>query len=114
MVNILACFFAFYFLDNIHSKMMKLKFYNRFFKKYIKKLQEKADKFEEKYKALGFVALAVFVAVPLPGTGAWTGSLISWFLDLDRKKSIIYICLGILTAGILVLLGTLGIIRIFS
>jgi len=114
LVNILAVFIAFYFLDNIHLKLMKIKLYNRFFEKYMKKIRKKTDKFEEKYNALGFLALAVFVGIPLPGTGAWTGVLISWLLDLNRKKSIIVISIGVLMAGIIVLLATLGIIRIFS
>ncbi len=114
MANILGFFLAFYFLDNVHTRLLRIKFYDRFFRKYVKKIQEKSDKFEEKYKTLGFLALAIFVAIPLPGTGAWTGALISWFLDLDRKKSLLFISLGVLAAGIIVLLGTLGFIRIFS
>ncbi len=113
-VNILGFFFAFFFLDNIHHLFMKIKIYKRFFEKYAVKLQKKADKFEKSYKNLGFLALFLFVAVPLPGTGGWTGALVSWFLGLDRKKSIISISLGVLMAGIIVLLGTLGIIKIFS
>ena len=55
-----------------------------------------------------------FVAVPLPGTGAWTGCLLSWLLGLDRKKSILSICIGVIIASILVLFGTLGFISLFS
>lgn len=45
----------------------------------------------------------LFVAVPLPGTGAWTGSLIANFLDLSPKKAIPPIVLGVFTAGIIIL-----------
>ena len=114
LVNILGFFFAFFFLDNIHYLFMKNKFYKKLFEKYALKLQKKANKFEKSYKNLGFLALMIFVAIPLPGTGAWTGALVSWFLGLNRKKSLIYISLGVLIAGIIVLLGTLGVIRIFS
>jgi len=48
-----------------------------------------------------YIGLMMFVAVPLPGTGAWTGALIASFLGLDPKKSGIFICLGIFIAGIL-------------
>jgi uncharacterized membrane protein len=113
-VNILGFFFAFFFLDNIHHLFMKIKIYKKLFEKYALKLQKRADKFEKSYKNLGFLALMIFVAIPLPGTGAWTGALISWFLGLDRKKSMIYISLGVLIAGLIVLLGTLGVIKIFS
>jgi uncharacterized membrane protein len=106
--NILVIFFVFFFLDNLHKIFLKFSFYKKFFNFYLSKMQKKIDKFEKKYSALGFLALAIFVAVPLPGTGAWTGTLISWILGLDRKKSIFSIALGVLIAGILVLLMTLG------
>jgi len=79
----------------------------------VKRFQKKVDKFEKRYETLGFLALVLFVSIPLPGTGAWTGCLISWSLGLDRKKSIIVISLGVLIAGIIILLGTLGFINLF-
>lgn len=108
IANILIIFFIFYFLDNLHKVFLKNSLYNKLFNLHIKKMQKKVDKFEEKYSAIGFLALVLFVAVPLPGTGAWTGSLISWLLDLDRKKSILAISTGVILAGILVLLMTFG------
>jgi len=114
MANILAIFLAFFFLDKFHPLFLKIKFYKRFFDKYIERLQKKVDKFEKKYSAVGFLALTLFVAVPLPATGAWSGVLIAWLLDLDRKKSMLAIALGVLFAGVLVLLGTLGFLRLFS
>ena len=59
-----------------------------------KKLQEKAGKGI-------YVALLLFVGIPLPGTGAWTGTLAASILDLDFKKSIISVILGVLLAGII-------------
>lgn len=55
------------------------------------------------YTALG---LFLFVAIPIPGTGAWVGSLIANFLDLPPKKAIPPIIAGVLTAGIIVLAVT--------
>ena len=74
----------------------------------------KVDKFEKRHKLLGFAALTLFVAIPLPGTGAWSGSLVSWLLDLDRKKSIISIALGILIAGVIICLATLGLLNLLN
>lgn len=111
--NILVIFFVFFFLDNLHKIFLKFSFYKKFFNFYLDKMQKKIDKFEKKYSALGFLALAIFVAVPLPGTGAWTGTLISWILGLDRKKSIFSIAVGVIIAGILVLLMTLGFLFLF-
>ena len=114
LTNILIIFFIFYFLDNINSFFMKFNFYNRIFGRILKKFQKKVNSFEKRYKTIGFLALIFFVAIPFPGTGVWSGSLISWILDLNRKKSIAAISLGVVIAGILVLFGTLGFINLFS
>lgn len=113
LLNILIIFGIFYFLDHLHEVFMRFKFYKRLFNKYIEKCQKKVDVFERKYKSGGFFALVFFVAVPLPGTGAWTGCLASWLLGLDRKKSILAIALGVFIAGIFVLIGTIGFMNLF-
>ena len=59
-----------------------------------KKLQEKAGKGI-------YIALLLFVGIPLPGTGAWTGTLAASILDLDFKKSTLAVVLGVLLAGII-------------
>ena len=114
LLNILVIFFIFYFLENTHHIFMKNENYKKFFERIIGRIQKKVDKFEIKYKSAGFFALMIFVGIPLPGTGVWTGCLISWLLDLDRKKSVLAISLGVLIAGIIILAGTLGVIKIFS
>ena len=58
------------------------------------------------YAILLFVYAVLFVAIPLPGTGAWVGSLIANFLNLPPKKAIPPIILGVLTAGVIMLAGT--------
>ena len=113
LLNILLIFFIFYFLDNLHSHFMKIRFYRKNFEFFIKRFQKKVDKFERKHESLGFLALILFVAVLLPLTGAWSGCLISWLLGLDRGKSILSISLGVLIAGIIILMGTLGFINLF-
>ena len=57
----------------------------------------------EKLQNFAALGLFLFVAIPLPGTGAWVGSLIANFLDVPPKKAIPPIILGVLTAGIIVL-----------
>ena len=113
LLNVLLVFFVFYFLDNIHNLLMKVKTYQRLFNFYLRRLQKKVDKFEVRYSAQGFLALALFVAVPLPGTGAWSGCLVAWLLGLERKKSIFAISAGVVAAGILILIATLGAFRFF-
>ena len=65
-------------------------------------------KIAENKKLQNFVfgGLFIFVAIPLPGTGAWIGSLVANFLDLPPKKAIPPIILGVLTAGIIILSAT--------
>lgn len=63
-----------------------------------------------KYKYLG---LAVFVAIPLPGTGAWTGSLAAAFLDMPLRKAIPSVVAGVLVAGAAISVLTYGIVNLF-
>jgi len=108
ILNISVIFFIFFFLDFIHDEFMKIKFYRRFFERYMEKVQKKAEKINRKMDNIGFLALALFVAVPLPGTGAWTGTLIAWGLRLKRKESILAISAGVVIAGLIILFVSLG------
>ena len=72
---------------------------------------EKGEKGGEKLKKSAgnrgiFWALLIFVGIPLPGTGAWTGTLAASFLKLDFKTSIFAVALGVLLAGIIMSLGS--------
>lgn len=80
----------------------------------ITKLEKKAHlkgKTVQKYSALG---LFLFVAIPLPGTGAWTGALIAAMLDIRLKKAIPAIILGVLVAAIIITVVTYGTIFLFG
>ena len=57
-----------------------------------------------------FLALFIFVAIPLPGTGAWTGSLVSSLFNLPKKWSFLAILLGVLAAGVIMCLASYGVI----
>ena len=59
-----------------------------------------------------YVALLLFVGIPLPGTGAWTGTLAASILDLDFKKSCVFVCLGVILAGIIMGLLSSGIFSV--
>ena len=109
ILNISVIFFIFFFLDFIHDEFMKIKFYRRFFERYMEKVQKRAEKINRKMDNIGFLALALFVAVPLPGTGAWTGTLIAWGLRLKRKESILAISAGVVIAGLIILFVSLGV-----
>ena len=64
-----------------------------------------------KYKYLG---LCIFVAIPLPGTGAWTGALIAALLDMPLRKAVPSIFLGVVIAGLIMTLATGTVVAVFS
>lgn len=81
-----------------------------FFQKIIDRANRKAKKIGN-YELLG---LMLFVAIPLPGTGAWTGALVAAVLQLRLKKSFFAILLGVLISGIIVLMITTGVVFLIS
>lgn len=77
---------------------------------FVTKLEEKADKQKETVLRYEFWGLFILVAIPLPGTGAWTGALVAAMLDMRLKKAIPSILLGVVTAGVIVALVTSGVV----
>ena len=75
---------------------------------------EKGEKGGKKLEAKAgkglYWALFLFVGIPLPGTGAWTGTLAASLLDMDFKKSVIAVMAGVVLAGIIMGLGTAGVL----
>ena len=112
--NALVPFIGFIFLGTLHKLLDKWGAYHRLFEKTVAKARTKVG---EKVRKYGLWGLMVFVAVPLPITGAWTGTVGAWVLGLDRKKSILSILLGILISGtivtIVILTGS-GIASLFT
>lgn len=77
---------------------------------FINKIEKKAMSRSDSIANKQFLGLMLFVAVPFPGTGAWTGALIASLLQLDRKKSFFTIFLGVIIAAIIMTLGMYGVI----
>lgn len=99
--NLLVPFLVFGFLVSLHNLLMKIKLYERAFKKKIKAIDKKIQTYEKKHKTFGYLALTLFTAVPLPHTGAYTASLIAWLLGLNKTKSIAAISIGVIIAGVI-------------
>lgn len=78
----------------------------------IDKLEARANKKSETVKTGEFIGLMLFVGVPLPGTGAWTGALIAAMLNMRLKRAIPPILLGVIIAGIIVSLATAGVVHL--
>ena len=82
------------------------KFIGRFFSFCLEKGEKGGRKLETKAGNGMFIALMLFVGIPLPGTGAWTGTLAASILDLGFKKSVIAVMCGVVIAGIMMGIGS--------
>lgn len=69
-------------------------------------VEAKADKNKGRIEKYAYWGLFIFVAIPLPGTGAWTGSLIAALMKMKFWKSLLFVFFGVLTAGLIMLLGS--------
>ncbi|MEM7826598.1 MAG: small multi-drug export protein [Candidatus Aenigmatarchaeota archaeon] len=89
-------------------------FYDKFLYKIeiVQKNLKRISKSKDKIEKYGIIGLALFVAVPFPFTGAWTGSVLAWLLRLEWKKSFLAILLGVIIAGAIVSILSLGIFNL--
>ncbi len=93
------------FLKKIYKLFSKWKFTKKLFDSFFERTRSKSEQIE-KYKMLGLIA---FVAIPLPVTGAWTGSVAAVLFNIELKHSILSILAGVLIAGVIVtLLSVMG------
>lgn len=79
----------------------------------VHKMEEKADKKKDKVLKYEFWGLLILVAIPLPGTGAWTGALVAAMLDMRLTRAFPAIATGVVIAGIIVTVATYGVASIF-
>jgi uncharacterized membrane protein len=106
--NILPVPFILLFISKIIDWMEKSKI--KFLNKFAHWLRKKAEKNKGQIEKYGYIGLVLFVGIPLPGTGAWTGCLIASLLNMDKKKSFISTFLGIIMASIIMMIISYGII----
>ena len=111
--NIIPIYFIVKYIGPIFDFLGRFKFFKRIIDwasdRATKKIEE-SDKLQN-YTALG---LYLFVAIPLPGTGAWVGSLIANFLHVPLKKAWLPLVLGVLTAGSIILIATGSVVTVFQ
>jgi uncharacterized membrane protein len=98
--NILVVPVVLLFLQTIHKLLLRFAWYKKISEKLIERARNKVKKSVDKY---GYIGLAIFVAIPLPLTGAYTGALGAWVLGMDMKKAFLAVALGVAVAGGLVL-----------
>jgi len=108
--SILAATIIIFFLDTARQFMIKkLNFADKFFSWLDTRTERK---FIEKYEKWGEIALILFVAVPLPITGAWTGSLAAVLFGIKPVRALLFISIGVILSAVIVALMTLGVINL--
>ena len=109
--NMLPVPFILLFIRKIIYWMQRSKI--RFFNRFAAWLDKKAVKKSAKIEKCSFWGLCLFVAIPLPITGAWTGSLAAATVGMRFKTAIVSVLLGVLIAGVIMSLGSYGLVAAF-
>jgi uncharacterized membrane protein len=108
-----ACVFPifYFFLATIHELLMKFNLYRRTFGFFVERTRIKIGPQLEKY---GYLGLTLFVAIPFPATGAYTGTLGAWLFQLKKRKSFLAVFLGVVIAGIIVSIVSVSGMHLFD
>lgn len=104
--NILPVPFILYFITPLFDKLKRTKLLNKF----VTKIENKAISKKEQIEKKQFLGLLLFVGIPLPGTGAWTGSLIAAMINMNKKKALIAVILGVILAGTIMSIFSYGLL----
>ena len=108
--NLIPVPFIILFIKKIFAWMRKI---SPKFNGVVDKMEAKAEKNKAKVLKYAFWGLVLFVAIPLPGTGAWTGALVAAMLDMPLKKAFPSVVLGVVGAGLLVAFVSYGAAALF-
>ena len=111
LTNMLVGPIAWLFLSTVHRLLSRWGPYAALFERIVARARRKVHAAVERY---GYWGLAVFVAIPLPFTGAWTGVLGAWVLGMEVRKSLLAVAVGVLIAGVVVTLVAYFGIKAFS
>ena len=104
--NILPVPFILLLINKILDWMRK----SKKFKKVAKWLDEKVEKHKGQIEKYGYLGIVLFVGLPLPGTGAWPGSLIASVLEMDKKKTFFAVLAGVFIASVIMMVISYGVI----
>jgi uncharacterized membrane protein len=104
LVNIILGPIVYILLDKFVCLLKKDSIFERIYSKFVLRTQKKVSKYVEKY---GEWAIAAFIAVPIPGSGSYSGALAAYLIGLSYKKFVISNLIGVLIAGIIVTVVTL-------
>ena len=101
ITNIVLAPIVYFILDNFVGLFTKIKFIDRIYQKIVIRTQRRVHKYVEKYGVLG---LALFIGVPLPGSGVYSGALAAYLLGFRKRDFFMAAVIGVLIAGTIVLL----------
>ena len=107
--NMLPVPFIYLFARRILVWGADKKIIGKFFTFCLEKGEKGGNKLQEKAGHGLFIALMLFVGIPLPGTGAWTGTLAASLLDMDFRQTVLAVTAGVLIAGIIMALASAGV-----
>ncbi|MBW2999189.1 small multi-drug export protein [Candidatus Woesearchaeota archaeon] len=99
VTNIILGPIIYFFLDKIVHVFLKIRVLDKLYRKYVTRTQRRIHKYVEKYGELG---VALFIGIPLPGSGSYSGALGSYIIGLGYRKFIIANIIGVLIAGVIV------------
>ena len=99
-----SLFFPIYFGLDFFNRVLLSRI--KLFEKYLERIRKRGKPYIDKY---GIFGLTLFIALPSPLTGTYTASILSWFLDLDWKKSFIAIAIGSTIGALVIFFGYIGI-----
>ena len=105
--NLIPIPFILWFITPLFDKLKKTKRLSKLVNKIENKAKSKKDQIEKRE----FWGLLLFVGIPLPGTGAWTGSLIASMIGMNKKKSLLAAILGVTLAGIIMMILSFGLLK---
>ena len=110
--NMLPIPFILLFVKSVLNWMAKcrVKFFNKIANKMFEKAEKNREKNREKIEKYAFWGLTLFVAIPLPATGAWTGTLVAALFDMKFWKSMLSALIGVMIAGVVMSLVSYGVV----
>ena len=115
VANMLPVPFIYFFARKILEWGRDKKFIGKFFTFCLDKGDRAEKVLMEKAGSRGlFIALLLFVGIPLPGTGAWTGTLAASFLNMGIKNTTLAVCLGVILAGLIMAVASTGLFSIIG
>ena len=98
-LNALVGPIVYLFLSTLHRLLERAQWYRKLFDRIVERARGKVHKKVERY---GYFGLALFVAIPLPITGAYTGTFAAWLFDVEFKRTMLAVLVGVIISGIIV------------